>query len=153
MNAQHLHAGQLLRVFRSMIERGDPPVHGYDEAAALIGLDPAVYPRHMGQVTSRIDAASFIAGWPMLALHMVRKPNGEMNPDSFSGGWLAWGEVVRVTAAAHIWTVEQVDEVIQALDGLPDVAASTIWAGYIRRNDQQPGFIDFNLHRKMRGKS
>jgi hypothetical protein len=148
--SEHTHARHLLVVIRERVDTSAPPIRGYNTAADLIGLDGETYARHMGQVTSRIDAASFISGWPMLALHMVRKPDGEINPAAFSKDWQLWNEESRQVAATHNWTVEQVDEVIRALDGLPGGAAKNIWAGYIRREGSQRGFIRYNLHRKVR---
>lgn len=151
MNAEHIHARQLLKVIRDRVEVGQPPILGYSTAAELIGLDGDTHARHMGQVTSRIDAASLISGWPMLALHMVRKPNGEINPASFiHDEWQSWNDEIKQVAVTHPWTVAQVDEVIGVLDGLADAAAKNIWTSYIRREGRQPGFIRYNLHRKTK---
>ena len=148
--SEHTHARHLLIVIRDRVANATPPILGYSTAAELIGLDGEKYARHMGQVTSRIDAASFIAGWPMLALHMVRKPDGEINPASFTKDWQSCNEEIKQVATKHIWAVEQVDDVIRALDGLPKAAAVNIWASYIRREGGQRGFIRYNLHRKVR---
>jgi hypothetical protein len=151
MNAEHIHARQLLKVIRDRIKAGEAPILGYSTAAELIGLDGDTHARHMGQVTSRIDAASLMSGWPMLALHMVRKPNGEINPASFiHDDWQSWNEEIKRVAVGHSWTIAEVDEVIGALDALADAAAVNIWVNYIRREGRQPGFIRYNLHRKLR---
>ena len=84
----------------------------------------------------------------MLALQMVRKPDGSINPDSFGPAWAAWAQEIKSRAEEHQWTVEQIDAVIRALDGLPRNAAIAIWNGYLTREAQQRGFIRFNLHRK-----
>ncbi len=139
----------MLKVIRDRIAAGVGPIVGYSTAAELIGLDGDTHARHMGQVTSRIDAASLVSGLPMLALHMVRKPDGEINPASFTKDWQVWSEEIKQMAASHSWTVAQIDVVIGALDSLPDAAAVNIWAGYIRREGTQSGFIRYNLHRRV----
>jgi hypothetical protein len=151
MAAEHDRARHLLQVIRKRIQSGEPPFDGYIAAAASIGLE-GDYNRHMGQVCSRVDAASFVTGWPMLAVHMIRKPDGSINPESFShSGWENWlDEVVSVTTS-HKWTVQQVDEIIGGLDGLPDAGARALWAGFMRAETRKPGFIRWNLHRKLKG--
>jgi len=133
MNAEQIHAKQLLQIFRSKILNGESPIYGYSTAADLIRLDSEIYARHLGQVTSSIDAASLVAGLPMLALHMVRKPDEEINAASFVNEWASWKDEIKSIASAYTWTIEQVDQVIRALDGLPDASAANIWAGCLRR--------------------
>lgn len=152
MSQEHIHARQLLKVIRDRIANDEGPIHGYAVAGVLIGLNEHDYARHMGQVTSRIDAASFIAGWPMLAVHMVRKPDGEVNPASFSKEWSAWNAECKQITTTHKWTVEQVDEVIGKLDALPDRCAKNIWDGYLERDVHKSGFIAYNMHRKLKNK-
>lgn len=62
---EHDRARQLLKVILGRIESGEPPFRGYEAAAASIRLK-GDYNQHMGQVCSRIDAASFVTGWPLL---------------------------------------------------------------------------------------
>jgi hypothetical protein len=151
MDAQHIHARNLLKLIRDRVESKEPPIVGYAVAATLMGLKGGAYARAMGQVCSRIDAASFVAGWPMLALHMVRKPGGGLNPASFEDpGWSPWEQEFKNEAQSHQWSVEQVDDVLSALDGLPNEGAISIWVGYLKREAQKPGFIRYNLHRKVR---
>ena len=150
MTVQQTHALKLLTVIRSRIENGEPPINGYGDAAATIGLNGAEYGRAMGQVCSLIDAASFVAGWPMLALGMVRMPDGSINPESFTGAWGPWTQETKSMAHSHKWTVQQVDSVMGVLAGLPEEGASAQWLGYLKREAQRPGFIRFNLHRKLR---
>lgn len=127
---------------------GEGPILGYEAAAKSIGLD-GDYSRHMGQVCSRIDAAAFVTGWPMLSVHMVRKANGDVNHDSFSmRDWPAWHDEVIAITTTHKWTVQQVDEILRELDGLPRNSAQLIWKSYERGS----AFIRWNLHRKLREK-
>ncbi|MGJ7504373.1 hypothetical protein ACSFBF_28730 [Variovorax sp. ZT5P49] len=150
MDTQHLHAGRLLKLIRDRVEAKEPPILGYAVAANLLGLKGDSYARAMGQVCSRIDAASFVAGWPMLALRMVRKPDGSLNAASFEdAAWAPWEQEFRKLAQSHEWAPAQVDDVIRALDGLPEVGALGIWNGYLKRETQTPGFIRYNLHRKL----
>ncbi len=151
MDSQHTHARELIQVFRRLIQNGDPVIHGYPAAAVAIGLNGENYARHLGQVCSRIDAASFIAGYPMLALHMVRKQDGSLNPDSFGPAWIAWADEIKSRAESRAWTEAQVDEFLRFLDGLPASGAYTIWSHYLNREFEKPGFIRYNLHRKVGG--
>ena len=146
---EHTRSRNLLKVIRDRIKNGVPPIHGYDSAASTIGENKD-YVKTVGQSCSLIDAASFVSGWPLLGLHMVRKPNGAMNPESFTDDWGAWNKEIESTAASHQWTVQQVDEVIHALDGLPNEGATALWAGFLKREAQRPGFIRYNLHRKLK---
>lgn len=140
---QHDDARQLLKVIRDRIERGEGPIEGYLAAAESIGQTGG---RHMGQVCSRIDAAAFVTGWPMLSIHMIRKPNGDVNHESFSThGWELWHDEVVGETVTHRWTVKQVDDIIRGLDGLPRDSAQLIWQGYMERGKE---FIRWNLHRK-----
>jgi hypothetical protein len=150
MSAQHTHARTLLVLIRGRIARREPPISGYGVAASLIDLDGETHARTFGQVCSRIDAASFAAGFPMLASHMIRKPDGKMNPASFGPDWATWADEIKSIAESHTWTVEQVDEDIGALDGLPRNAAIVIWNDYLKREAQTPGFVRYNLHRKLK---
>ena len=81
---------------------------------------------------------------------MVRKPDGAINPESFTSDWEPWNHEVKSVAESHQWTVKQVDEVIGALDGLPSDGAMALWAGYMKREMEMTGFIRFNLHRKLK---
>ena len=150
MATQSEHAQNLIQVFRQRIAAGLPPIRGYSEAAELLGFQGQDYTRTIGQACSRIDAASFESGWPMLALHMVRTDTGGVNPGSFSGEWAEWDDEISSTLNTHQWTVEQVDEVAKRLSQLDDAGAVALWAGYMRRESHRPGFIRWNLHRKLR---
>jgi hypothetical protein len=149
MDAQHAHARHLLQVIRKIVQDEGPPILGYVLAAEMIGLNGENYGRHMGQVCSRVDAASFIAGYPMLALQMVRTADGAINPNSFGESWGRWAAEIHAKAASHKWDVPQVDEVIRALDGLPKNGAAAIWADFLKSEGHKPGFIQYNLHRKI----
>lgn len=144
-------ARDLVILLRSRIANEMAPVHGYDEAANLLGLNGDRYARAMGQVCSRVDAASFFSGWPMLALHMVRQKDGSVNPESFRVGWDSWKDETIQTATCHLWTLAQVDEVIGALNGLPREGARRIWADILSREAAKAGFVRYNLHRKLKG--
>lgn len=151
MTQQYTHAKELLVVLHDRIAKGHPHIRGYADAATMIGQDGANYGRAMGQVCSRIDAASFEAGLPMLALGMVRMPDGSINPESFTGFWQPWSQEIKSLASSHQWTMAQVDRVIEALDSLPTDGATALWLNYTRRESEKPGFIRYNLHRKISG--
>ncbi len=150
MSQQHAHARKLIKVIRDRIAAGGEPIHGYGTAAELIGLRGETHARTFGQVCSRIDAASFYSGWPMLALHMVRSLGGQLNPESIhDADWAAWNDEIAATATSHLWSVEQVAEVIGSLDSLPEDGATVLWQHILRREAEKPGFIRWNLHRKI----
>lgn len=86
----------------------------------------------------------------MLARRMVRKPDGSLNAASFEDtAWTPWKQEFRNLPQNHEWSTEQVDDVIRALDGLPEVGALGIWNGYLNREIQTPRFIRYNVHRKI----
>ena len=150
MTIQHTHARELLNVLRHRVLAGQQPINGYHNAAGEIGLDGKFYARHMGQVCSRIDVATFKAGYPMLATHMVRKPNGNIPPSAFRGIWKQFeGEGIEL-ALTHQWTAEQFDEVQGALDALPNIGALRMWEKIRDLEATQPGFIRYNLHRNVK---
>lgn len=151
MTKQHTHARNLLMVIRDRIERGEPPIWGYHNAATLTGLKGEDYSVAFGQVCSRIDAASFIAGWPLLALRMVKKTGGAINIKSLTNtDWAQWNDEFRSKGESHQWTVQQVDEVIEALEGFPNLGAEALWNSYLEAEREAPGFINRTLHRKLK---
>ena len=140
-----------MKVIRDRIARGEQPIFGYHNAATLTGLKGENYAVTFGQVCSRIDAASFVAGLSLLALGMVRKPNGAINEKSLaSHDWEQWNDEFRAATESHQWTVEQVDEVIEALEGLPKHGAKALWNSYLEAERETPGFINLTLHRKLK---
>ena len=124
-------------------------INGYNNAAEAIGLNGLTNQVHMGQVCSRIDVAAFDAGYPMLATHMIRKPNGEINPSAFSDVWGTLVDECIDVALNHQWTTEQLVEVERTLMGLRPIGALAHWKIIARRERQNPGFIRYNLHRKL----
>jgi hypothetical protein len=108
----------------------DPAFHmTYSDAAAVLGRKAASDGRHIGQVTSRIDAACFYAKTPFIAMHRVRETYGaSINPRSFGGDlWRPRTEALVARAEAHIWSVEDFKNIKRALHSLGDDAATLQW--------------------------
>jgi hypothetical protein len=126
-----------------------PPINGYSVAAQAIGLtaDHAV---HIGQVNSRIDVAAFKAGYPMIATHMVRKPDGSIHPEAFSGVWAQYRSECLSYAETHPWTSEELEDVKAELDALPDRGALQLWDEIRDRDTRNTGFIRRKLHHMVR---
>ncbi len=150
MNQQHTDAIALIRAIGARIAAGNrEPIVGYKAAAVLIGRNAANDARYMGQVCSLCDAAAFFAGWPMLTLHFVRKPDGQINEQSFTDWWSRWKPSLIETAMSHEWQPSQIGDLVNAIaSGLvPGEAATTIWQGIRERGER---FVEYNLHRKLR---
>jgi len=101
MAGQHTHARNLMKVIRDRIENGESPIHGYNNAASMVLPNGQDYAKTYGQACSLIDAASFVAGWPMLAMQMIRKPDGAINPESFTSDSEPWNNEVKSVAESH----------------------------------------------------
>lgn len=146
------HALKLFAVLRNRVLTRQPPINGYHRAAEAIGLDGARYSKHMGQVCSRMDVATFNAGYPMLATHMVRKPNGRIPSTAFRGIWQQFREECINTAQEHVWTPEQLDAVLVALNALRDVGARGLWKAIQDHEADDIGYIRRTLHGKLNSK-
>jgi hypothetical protein len=150
MNQQHTDAIALIRAIGVRIGAGNSaPIVGYKAAAELIGRDGSSEARYVGQVCSLCDAAAFVAGWPMLTVHYVRKPDGKINEASFAGWWEQWRQSVVEKSTTHHWQKEHLDDLVRAISSglVPNRAAASIWEYFQSRGE---GFVEFNLHRKLR---
>ena len=108
----------------------DPAFHmTYSEAAAAVGRVATNAGRHIGQVTSRIDAACFYAKTPFLAMHRVRETYGErINPRSFQTElWRVHTAGLVARAEAHTWTAEDFKNISRHLQSLGDDSAALQW--------------------------
>lgn len=146
---QHEDALKMFALLRDRLLSNKPPINGYSVAAEAIGLT-ANHAVHIGQVNSRVDVAAFNAGYPMIATHMVRKPNGRIHPKAFGGVWEQYKDECIALAETHRWTPEQLDEVRVALDALPDRSSLRLWEEIRDRDFAEPGFIRRQLHCKVR---
>ncbi len=146
---QHEDALKMFALLRDRLLSNMPPINGYAVAAEAIGLtaDHAV---HIGQVNSRIDVAAFNAGYPMIATHMVRRPNGKIHPKAFGGVWERYKDECISLAETHRWTTEQLDEVRIALDALPDRSSLKLWEEVADRDFRERGYIRGQLHCRVR---
>jgi hypothetical protein len=108
----------------------DPQYHmTYSDAADVLERNAASDGRHIGQVTSRIDAACFYANTPFLAMHRVRETyGGSINPRSFQDDlWRPHIAAFIARAEAHVWSIEDFTNVKRALHSLGDDAATLQW--------------------------
>ena len=120
----------MVNLFARRMRDGDnDPIIGYTNMASMIGwAGGAKYGFPAGQVCSLIDYACYIAGLPCLTVHYVRKANGDINEASFGGEWVKLKpEIVRV-ASSHEWTDDDLTLIANAISGLPNVCAKTLWA-------------------------
>jgi hypothetical protein len=128
-DVQHADALKLVGHLETMI-LGDPACHmSYSDAAAVLGRSPAKDGRHIGQVTSRIDAACFYAKTPFLAMHRVRETHGgTINPRSFQDDlWRSHTSGLVARAESHAWSAEDFKNIKRALHSLGDDAATLQW--------------------------
>lgn len=128
-DVQHADAVALVEHLETRILQ-DPDFHmTYSEAATVLGRSPAKDGRHIGQVTSRIDAACFYAKTPFLAMHRVRETyGGSINPRSFQGElWHSHTAGLVARAEAHAWSPEDFKKIKRSLNGLGDDAATLQW--------------------------
>jgi hypothetical protein len=128
-NVQHADAIKLVQNLEEQILK-DPDYHmTYSDAAAVLGRNAASHGRHIGQVTSRIDAACFYAKTPFLAMHRVRETHGgKINPASFTGDlWRPHTSALIARAEAHVWSAEDFKKIKIALQSLGDDAATLQW--------------------------
>lgn len=128
-NVQHADAVALVEHLEKHILEDSDFLMTYSDAAAALGRNPTSDGRHIGQVTSRIDAACFYAKTPFLAMHRVRETYGEqINPRSFGGDlWRPHISALIVRAEAHTWTAADFKKIKGALHSLGDDAASLQW--------------------------
>lgn len=128
-NVQHADAVRLVQNLEEQILK-NPDYHmTYSDAAAVLGRTAASDGRHIGQVTSRIDAACFYANTPFLAMHRVRETHGgKINPRSFTGDlWRPHTSAFIARAEAHVWSADDFKKVKEALHSLGDDAATLQW--------------------------
>lgn len=119
-------AAPLLRALAEHVLAGRAPLFGYAKAAALIGRNSS-QGAHLGQVCSRIDVACYHAALPLLTLHWVRRPDGEVNHDSLVG-WREFAHELIEASAAHAWTAAEFELLHARLEVLPAKAAAGLWA-------------------------
>ncbi|GAB3767375.1 hypothetical protein GCM10028796_28900 [Ramlibacter monticola] len=126
---QHADAVALLAHLEAKI-LADPAFHmTYSDAAVAVGREPTSAGRHIGQVTSRIDAACFYAKTPFLAMHRVRETyGGGINPRSFQTQlWQAHTAGLVVRAETHVWSAEDFKNIRRHLLSLGDDSAALQW--------------------------
>lgn len=128
-NVQHADAVTLVEHLAKHILQ-EPDYHmTYSDAAAVLGRNASRDGRHIGQVTSRIDAACFYAKTPFLAMHRVRETyGGNINPRSLGGDlWSPHTAALIARADAHHWSDADFRNIKRALQSLGDDAATLQW--------------------------
>ena len=126
---QHADAVKLVEHLANRI-MANPGYHmTYSDAAEALGRKAANDARHVGQVTSRIDAACFYAKTPFLAMHRVRETHsGTINQRSFGGDlWRPHIPALVARAEAHAWSAADFDSIKRNLQSLGDDAATLLW--------------------------
>jgi len=126
---QHADALALLAHLEAKI-LADPTFNmTYSDAAVAVGRTATNAGRHIGQVTSRIDAACFYAKTPFLAMHRVRETYGEgINPRSFQTQlWQAHTAGLVTRAEVHAWAADDFKSIRRHLQGLGDDSAALQW--------------------------
>jgi hypothetical protein len=146
---QQAAAIEALAVIRKHVESNEL-INGYGTLAELCGRRAgSTDARFFGQVTSRIDAACFYAGLPMLCAHWVRSADGEINPYSFNQEFAQFKAEILKISEAYKWTADDFHRLQGQLNALPDESATSIWENIRAREYAKPGFIKYNLHRKV----
>jgi alkylated DNA nucleotide flippase Atl1 len=126
---QHADAVKLIGHLENRIIAEPGYCMTYSEAAEVLGRKAASDARHVGQVTSRIDAACFYAKTPFLAMHRVRETHsGTINQRSFGGDlWRPFIPALVARAEAHAWSAADFQSIRRNLQSLGDDAAKLLW--------------------------
>jgi hypothetical protein len=106
----------------------------FSELAAEFGQTPKSYGRHLGQVASRIDAACWSAGLPLLGAFRIRLSDGSLNAKALAEpNWALRRQALAQREAMHDWNADDFRCVRQALNQLPPKGASLIWHDILER--------------------
>ena len=126
---QHADAVKLVEHLANQILADQNYHMTYSAAAAVLGRKASSDARHVGQVTSRIDAACFYAKTPFLAMHRVRETHsGAINQRSFGGDlWRPHISALLARAEAHAWSSADFQRIMRNLQSLGDEAATLLW--------------------------
>lgn len=127
---QHADAVKLVEHLEKRILAEPGYYMTYSDAAEVLGRKAARDARHVGQVTSRVDAACFYARTPFLAMHRVRETHhtDRINQRSFGGDlWRPHIPELVARAEAHTWTVADFQNIKKNLQSLGDEAAKLLW--------------------------
>lgn len=126
---QHADALKLVLHLEGRILAEPAYLMTYSDAAQVLDRNPTSDGRHIGQVTSRIDAACFYARTPFLAMHRVRETYGaNINPRSFQDDlWRPHIPALIARAGAHVWTVDDFVKIKRALHSLGSDSATLQW--------------------------
>ncbi len=127
---QHADATKLVEHLEKQILAAPAYHMTYSDAAEVLGRKAENDARHVGQVTSRIDAACFYARTPFLAMHRVRETHtGAINQRSFQSDlWRPHIPALIARAEGHIWSAEDFQRIKRNLQNLPDEAAKLLWS-------------------------
>ena len=126
---QHADAVKLVEHLEKHII-AEPGYHmTYSDAAEVLGRKAASDARHVGQVTSRVDAACFYAKTPFLAMHRVRNTHtGSINQRAFGDDlWRPYIPALVARAEAHSWNAADFQDIKRKLQSLGDDAATLLW--------------------------
>jgi hypothetical protein len=106
----------------------------FSELAAEFGQTPKSYGRHLGQVASRIDAACWSAGLPLLGAFRIRLSDGSLNAKALAEpNWAIRRQALAQREAMHDWNADDFRRLRQGLEQLPPKGASLIWHDILER--------------------
>jgi hypothetical protein len=128
------NAARVLEILerRMQVDRGARTT--FSELAAEFGQTPKAYGRHLGQVASRIDAACWSAGLPLLGAFRIRLSDGSLNTKALAEpNWMIQRHALAQREASHDWNTDDFRRLRQALDQLPPKGASLIWHDILER--------------------
>jgi hypothetical protein len=135
---EHSDALQLVGHLEKRILADRTYLMTYSEAAAVLKRNPTSDGRHIGQVTSRIDAACFYARTPFLAMHRVRESHGgKINPRSFQDDlWRPQIPALIARAEGHVWAADDFSRIKRALQSIGDDSAKLQWQRIAKFGDK-----------------
>lgn len=132
------NAARVLEILERQMQVDRNARTSFSELAAEFGQTPKAYGRHLGQVASRIDAACWSAGLPLLGAFRIRLSDGSLNAKALADpNWAVQRHVLAQREAAHEWNADDFRRLRQALDQLPPKGASLIWHDILERLGQE----------------
>jgi hypothetical protein len=128
------NAARVLEILERRMEIDGNARTTFSELAAEFGQTPKSYGRHLGQVASRIDAACWTAGLPLLGAFRIRLSDGSLNTKALAEpNWALRRQALAQREAMHDWNADDFRRVRQALNQLPPKGASLIWHDILER--------------------
>jgi hypothetical protein len=142
----HTYAAKMLDLLEQHILAGGGPISGYTKIAEDIGWKGGSdFGQAVGQVTSLLDYACFIARLPALPAWYVRQADGSVNPNMWGqDAWLPHENTIMDAAARHQWAKEDFAKVRKMLHGLPNCGAQALWRSASERGT---AWVEYQLNK------